>query len=506
MSLLWIIALVVLLYIRTLDYHYVTDDYVERDGYLYDIPMEGPAPAFYDKKPSRWYRLFMIGMHCTNVSIIYLLWGWAPALLFAVHPMAVWGTVWVTGNYYATTAYFVLISYYILHTFPNVWGALAVMPIYVAALNSTICAVGFPFFLLAIGNPIGLSMVLPLAIFLRGKRFKTGIKIRSAFQEHCIDTRITIRRPILMTKLMAKYIASVLFPNRLGMFSGHGQRLHDHKDRYDEMQRVNKEFWSALALCLTVFGVGLIINPVATLWFFVFMGVHCQLKLMGQFYAQRYIYLPMIGLCVIAGTVLQQYPIALTAVVTFLMIRTYLFIPAWRNQEALYRHDMDEYPENALTYNNMVNFMLAKHERKYNQYVLHEIGYFVYRGLAIAPENHEVHMNAAAFYAVLGRLDVVEHHTDKAIEYLKRISEKHPLIPKLEEQMDRVRETINKGELGGQSSPTTLSRPKDNEDYLKERKRHHGTRKDTSKETGKGIKHDRGTEHQRREERLAGCT
>jgi hypothetical protein len=494
-SLFWIISLVLLLYVRTLKYHYVEDDYVERDGYLYDIPMERPAQAFWDKRPSSWYRLFMIGMHCVNVSIIYMLWGWAPALLFAVHPQAVHGVAWVTGNYYATTAYFCLISYYILHTFPGIWGTAIALSIYTAALNSTICAVGFPFFLLAVGNLSGLAMLVPLVIFFKGKRFTTGMKIRTAFQQHCIvDSRITPRRFFLVTKLVARYIYTVFVPNRLGIFSGYGQRLHDHPDEYNKLQSADGEFWSSLLLCVTILVVGLIINPVATLWFFVFMGVHSQLKLMGQFYAQRYLYLPMIGLCVLAGTVLQHYPLALTAVVTFFVIRTSLFIPAWRNQEALIRHDVEEFPDNPNSFNNAVNFLIGKHNGVFKTDLeMYETGSWVARALRMNPENHEIHMNACAFYNAIGQIRQAQFHTEKALEYLKRLGEAHPLLPKLQDQLKRIKDKINEqdGRLGGSLSHRQEKERRDN---------------GTSKEEGwEGSQHNRDSEHQGRTARVAEC-
>ena len=145
MALLLICALVVLLYWRTLTYNYIIDDNVKRNGYMYEVPEKGASVTHFQGKPSKFYRLFMIGMHCVNVSVIYLLWGWAPALLFAVHPIGVWGTAWVTGNYYATTAYFCLIAFYAMSTLPNVYGAVIGMTLFTAALNSTICGLTFPF-------------------------------------------------------------------------------------------------------------------------------------------------------------------------------------------------------------------------------------------------------------------------------------------------------------------------------------------------------------------------
>lgn len=501
---IWIIALVILLYIRTLNYNYVVDDYVERDGYLYDIPMEGPGHSFWSRKPSPWYRLFMIGMHCVNVSIIYMLWGWAPALLFAVHPVAVWGTAWVTGNYYATTTYFCLIAYYILHTFPNVWGAIVAMSIYAVALNSTICAIGFPFLFF---SPWGLTMFFPLIMFLTGKRFKTGIAIRTRFNATSkVNTKFTLKRLVLMTKLVARYIYTIFVPDKLGLFSSYGNRIQDHQDRYDKMHKIDGEFWSSLFLCLTVFGVGLVINPAATIWFFVFIGVHSQFKIMGQFYAQRYLYLPMVGLCVIAGTVLQHYPLALTAVVTFLIVRTHLFIPAWRNQETMLRHDMEMYPENPHTWNNGVNYLLGEKDGVFkNPYCMHEAALWMIRALSLAPDDYEVHMNAAAYYNAIGQIGLVLHHTERAMECLKAISdETHPTYIKLVDQRNRTKERINKltneGRLGAGNS--SLSRPQDNpKDYLK-KEEEHGTVKEESR---KDFEHNGSPEYQRGEERVAEC-
>lgn len=439
MSLIWIIALVFLLYIRTLNYNYCIDDYVKRDGYLYDIPMEGPSHKFWSMKPSPWYRLFMITMHCVNVSIIYMLWGWAPALLFAVHPMAVWGTVWVTGNYYATTTYFCLISYFVLHTFPNIWGSLVAMFIYAAALNSTITAVGFPFIL----GIMGIPLVIPLWLFLRGKRFTTGMGIRKKIaSKPVLDTSFTWRRLVLMTKVMAKYIHSVFVPNRIGLFTGWGENIRMKKDIYDGLHKVNGEFWSSLALCTGVLIAGLIINPFAILWFFGLMAVHSQWGLQGQFFAQRYLYLPMVGLCVVAGTVLQHYPYALTAVVTFLVIRTHLFIPAWKNQESLNMNDIENFPDNSHTWTNAAQYYTTQYEGKFRSLKrFHEVGYWLHRALAIE-STYAVHVNLVAWYRSCKRYSKSIEHLEKAMEC---IDKDHPLMPILQKQKEGL---TKMGELG----------------------------------------------------------
>ena len=72
MALFLICALVFALYWRTLNYYYVIDDNVKRNGYMYEVPLEGPPPDHWATKPPKLYRVFMIGMHCVNTAIIYM--------------------------------------------------------------------------------------------------------------------------------------------------------------------------------------------------------------------------------------------------------------------------------------------------------------------------------------------------------------------------------------------------------------------------------------------------
>jgi hypothetical protein len=419
-DLLLIIGLVVLLYIRTLDYKYIIDDSVKRAGYMYEVPLTSPAPDFFDTKPTRLYRCFMIGMHCVNVSIIYLLWGWAPALLFAVHPMSVWGTAWVTGNYYATTGYFCLIAYFILHTWPNVWGALLAAPIFVSALNSTVCSINFPFLFLFGGTPWGLTLLLPLAWYFRGKKFTTGIKIRKSFVTgKKVKREIKLNRLVLMTKVVARYTFTSLYPNRLGLFSGFGNELNDNPEAYKRMHSANSEFWGSLALVIGVFAAGMVIHPFGTLWFFVLIGLHSQFNLMGQFYAERYLYLPVVGLCIVAGAVLVHHPIALTVVATILVVRTHFFIPTFRDMESLWKSDLEAYPGFGESYSNLAQYYMNR--KPLPAWRINEIASLLFRADLLSPNNWKVQMNIACFFAITQQWQQVLKHTEIAIKLLEDI-------------------------------------------------------------------------------------
>lgn len=441
MSFIWIIGIVILLYWRTLSYNYIIDDNVKRNGYMYEVPLVQPDPKFFFSRPSKWYRCFMIGMHCVNAGIIYMLWGWCPALLFAVHPQCVWGVAWVTGNYYATTAYFTLIAYFILHAFPNLWGAAVAMPIFAAGLNSTICCVSFPFIYLFIGQPWGLSLFIPLAFYLKGKRFTAGIKTRDSFNAgKPIDAKFTYKRFFLITKTIAKYILDCFYPDRLGLFGPFGNGCRDKQDVYDKFHSPNLHFWASFLICASLFIGGLFISPVGTFWFFTVIALHSQWRLTGQFYAQRYIYLAIIGLCVVVGTAIQPHPVLVAVITTFLVIRTHLFIPAFKNQECLYLSDRDAFPEYAQVYNNVAQFYINAENKK--PWRVNEIGALLFRAEEMAPDDWSIKMNVACFFALLGQLEPSLQKTKESLELVRPLGGlKHP-VEMLEKQVENLQNLI----------------------------------------------------------------
>ena len=98
MELLLIIALVVALYAKSIRYKYMPDDIVRREEYLYNVPESLPSHEFIRKTPPLRVRLWLIANHCCNVAFIYVLFGWKAALIFAVHPVCVNTSAWVTGD------------------------------------------------------------------------------------------------------------------------------------------------------------------------------------------------------------------------------------------------------------------------------------------------------------------------------------------------------------------------------------------------------------------------
>jgi len=346
-------CLVYLLYLRTLGYSYVIDDNVKRDGYLYDVPDYAPTNDFYRMKPSKKYRFFMVSMHAVNATLVSMLWGWKAGLLFAAHPIGVTAAVWVTGNYYSTTNYFTLIGLYLLLKIGGWVGVASSAFIYGVACHSTITAIGIPFIFL-FTSPLGLTWFVPLALFFRSKRWTTGIQVRLNAPATS-DQKTTLKTFGRVPRLLVFYLALAFAPIKLGFFREYGNGIYRNWDEgYDCF---DLKFWVCSFLLVVALGLGLYIDAFATIFFCCTIMPFIQLKVLGQFTAERYLQLPLIGVCIVLS---YAHPYVYTAFLTFFVYRTILYTPAYKNIEALHKNDTENFPKHSLTYSNLASHYLGE--------------------------------------------------------------------------------------------------------------------------------------------------
>lgn len=347
MELLGIALAVFLMYWQTLNFHYVIDDEVKRGDYLYALPALAPGPDFYKTKPSSRYRLFMVSMHAVNAVLVGAIFGWPAGLLFAVHPLGVVGTAWVTGNYYATTAYFTLIALWMLfHNY--IWFS---MVIFMVAMQSTITAIAVPFVFLLVGPVGGVTWFMGLIGFFMNPKFQEGFRRRNERKtELKISYPFTWRRPAAIIKVIAFYLRLGLFPQKLGFFRPMGDEyIRQWTDEIRKTESYNLQFWVDFFTILCFGFLGLQYNIFGTCWFFITIAAFTPYVLLGQYVAERYMYLPLIGLCAVAGTVLAAHPVLLAVCVTTLAYRTLLYIPAYRTIQDLYKNDADTWPNSPMS-------------------------------------------------------------------------------------------------------------------------------------------------------------
>ena len=399
-----IILGIFVLYWRTQNYHYIIDDIVRRWGYLYDVPEVSPHPSFYSSKPSKWRHLWLSINHALNVWLVYLIWGFVPAILFAFSPVSVPCTAWITGGYYAVTTLFTLTAYFFLTNYPGFIGIALSSIFFTAALGSTITCLGFPFIFL-IFNHWGLFLFWPVMMYLNGRRFSKGYAIRNmGKQDH-----FGIHKIPVMIKTVAYYIYKTVFPYRMAFFQHFGEDyVRDEKCKKD-MSSFDKWFWISVFSIILFIVIGWQFSPFGVIWFLFLISPFSQFKVLGQFVAERYMYLPSIGWYLILGSALAPYPVLLWLVVGLYVLRSHTYIPAYERIESLYESGIKNHPDCLANYANLG-------ERYIHTGRLLEGKNILKKGIDLDPENFLCYTNMAAFWVQVRDINKGLYYTEKSIE------------------------------------------------------------------------------------------
>jgi hypothetical protein len=393
------LVLIGVLYARTINFNNLIDDRVPMRDYLYKVPLQSPGVAFYLSKSPLRVRLWAIGVHCLNTWLVYLLLGGKAALLFAVFPVSVNNVAWITGSYYSTTTFLTLTSFYFLLNTPWWVGIPAAVTFFGVALNTTVAAISFPFVFL-FGHPIGLVTLLSLAGFLTGKRFKVGLEIRRnmAHVVNALPDELTPRRLAIAVKVVAWYLYTALVPYRLCFFHRWGARfLSDPEERKDMLQ-FNKHFWASTALIVTWVVTGFVTGKLFwAMWFLVLISAFCQFKILGQFLAERYMYPAIVGVIAVFSTLPE--PLYWMLVGAYL-VRSFLFIGAFRNIKEMYLNGTRVEPTEAGNYLNLGDWYMV-HEKDFTL-----AGHYLGQAVKHDPRDYRAHNNMGSVFSMMGLHDL----------------------------------------------------------------------------------------------------
>lgn len=408
MVLLAIIIVVIALYWRTMNYYYLIDDIVRRWGFLLEIPEVSPDPNFFAKPAPKMRHFFLTLTHAINVSIIYFLWGWKAAIFFAFFPICVSCTAWVTGGYYQITTLFTLTAYFFLVKIPGLIGALLSALFFTAALGSTINCIAYPFVFALFAFPTGTILFWPLAMYLGGRRFNYGFRKRNVGKADII----TWRKIFVVPKVLAYYIKNIVWPVHLAFFREMGFEYGKNPKVQQDLESPNKEFWQSLAIIAAFLAVGFFFSPLGTMWFLAGIMPFTQWKVLGQFVAERYLYIPLVGVSLIFSQIFSIHPLAvilMAPVIVYYVWRSHKYIPSFKNIESLYENGIKEYPNCISNYVNLA-------ERRLHTGKSFEAYKLLIEGLRLDPDSFLCHANMAAYWLSINQPERGRWHTEKAIK------------------------------------------------------------------------------------------
>lgn len=317
-----ILAVNVILYARTLRLGYVSDD----------LPTHKNPP----KMKNKWEKIFywLIGSYKHNPTLdhlltliihalvgcfIYLAFGSTPisfiaALLFSCNPTNNQGSVWVSGRGYSLPSLMLLISITMPFLAPIVfWG----MGYFNLGFIAPLTLIG--------SNKAYLLVVMPFVWWFWHKTVKKNMLLKINTETAAEDHKVNLNKVVLAIKTMGFYLSLCIIPFKLTFYhsfvqacAGNDimrQRAYTLKDKF---------FWIGLAaigafiyLCTK----GWSITTYGLLWFFIMIAPVSNFKRIQQEIAERYVYLPNIGLMIALASLIYTYPIVISVFLTIYIVR-----------------------------------------------------------------------------------------------------------------------------------------------------------------------------------------
>lgn len=402
------LALIVGLYARTLSFSHLIDDGVDMRDTLYSVPTSTPGPDFFRAKHPLHKRIKAISAHMLNTSLVYLILGGKAALLFAVFPVCANNVAWITGSYYSWATFLTLTSYYFLTHLPWWISVPFSMAFFATALNATLVTISYPFVFL-FANPLGLCNLFPLVMFLIGKRFTTGKKVRMTITEipGSADDSFTFSRIACCTKVVAAYVYLAFLPIKLSFFHSMGSRyLFDDKQRKN-LHAFNATFFASVALILAFIGLGALVGKFFwAMWFVVLISAFSQYKTLGQFFAERYMYPALVGFVAVMSFLPDPIFWALVGMYT---MRCFMFIPVFRNNRELYKNGTVYDSSESSNWCNLSDWYLIVEPD------LSLAGYYAQEATKRNPVDYKPHVNMSTLFIFLKQYPLALQEIEKAI-------------------------------------------------------------------------------------------
>jgi len=502
-------ALLVFWQVRNFDFvNYDDDDYVyENPHVLNGLTADGVIWAFTTNRSAHWHpltwlslmldcQLFGLGpgrihlinllLHIVNTLLLFTvlkkmtgsLWPSAfVAAAFALHPMHVESVAWIAERKDVLSTFFLLLTlaaYVSYVSRPSVFRYIAALATFALGLMAKPMLVTLPFVLLLL-DYWPLNRLMPQTIAASGRQQRksapaadenptlyriiiekvpffalsvissviTFLVMRSGGTVANIDI-VSLNNRIANTFLSyAEYMGKMVWPQNLAVF-------------YPLKAEGSIPFWHVAMCALLLLGISVFVVrlgrnqrylPFGWFWFVgTLIPVIGIVQVGSQAYADRYTYIPYIGLFIMLTwypqQLLSKWPqrkitlgIAAAMVLTAMGIGTYRQVGYWKNSFTLFTHAVEVTPNNWLAYNNL--------GAEYDDLGRYQDAIESFKqAIRIKPDYAEAHNNLGFAYGKLGRWqDAVEAHK-RAIRINPDLAKAHCNLGNAYGNLGRYQESI----------------------------------------------------------------
>ena len=409
-----IISLIVLLsYFKAIKYgHYVIDDE--------DVSNAKLEPK--NKWQKLWWQimgrkysdpqaehLITTVIHLINCLLVYYAFGhnnisFLTALLFAVNPAGSQGSVWLSGKGYSISAGLTLLVYWL---FP---------PIYFLTSYFSFNALLAPFLFIK-GQWWWCFMILVYWKLAKGER---GVALERLENSTGKGRNLTIEKFIISVKTIGYYFCLALFPVRLGIYHTflYTYSLTEKDNKYWE--RLDKFFWIGCVFLISFIYAWFFHYSKAVFglyWFLLFIIQWSNIITLNQSVAERYIYLPLMGMMYFLVNMIMMIPdytwrmVAFFAVFVYYLTRLQLHIPMYYSIYNCIDYGMLNFPDQYVYY----TWLGQLNKRKGRFFTALEAWM---NGYKMRPIDFRLNNNIAVMLTDLGYLDDSEDFLKNAEENL----------------------------------------------------------------------------------------
>lgn len=170
-------------------------------------------------------------------------------------------------------------------------------------------------------------------------------------QQMAQSTSFTIRKPIVALKTIAYYFYLCLFPSKMGLY-------HEWGFHYDK--RMELWDWRAITGLILVsisayffFTTDILAIKFGILWFYAFLFLFLNWITAQQWVTERYVFIPVIGLSLVACVLLQHFIPIYFLIFGLFMARTLCHIPTYDNELRFYLSNTWNFPKSEVAYGNL---------------------------------------------------------------------------------------------------------------------------------------------------------
>jgi hypothetical protein len=164
------------------------------------------------------------------------------------------------------------------------------------------------------------------------------------------STSFNISKIIVAIKTLGYYTKLCIFPKRMGLY-------HTFEYHYsDKTEKEDKWFWGGfvvLLLFIIGFWFGNYAVRFAILWYFAYIFIFLNWITIHQFVSERYVYIPVIGICLLMALALQYSPIIFAFVVGLYLMRTWVHLPTYQDEVLYYQSNIWNFPDSEVAFSNL---------------------------------------------------------------------------------------------------------------------------------------------------------